>query len=88
LRIKYVPIAKLPKSKKSLKNLLKTVYLEGCKKIYCQKKCSNETKGKSKGTNIQWLKSYSKKRKERLIKQGATSGCRDLKKEFPGYYTL
>jgi hypothetical protein len=79
-KVKYVPIDKLPKSKKSLKNLLKTVYLEGCKKIYCQKKCD-------KGSE-QWLKSYTKKRKERLMKQGATSGCRDLIKEFPGYYTL
>ena len=51
-----------------------------CKKVYCQKKCDNRTN--------QWLKSYTKKRKERLIKQGATSGCRDLMKEFPGYYTL
>jgi hypothetical protein len=84
LKLKYVPINKLPKEKKSLKKLLKTVYLEGCKRIYCQKKCDNGTKGK----NIQWLKSYTKKRKERLMKQGATSGCRDLIKEFPGYYTL
>lgn len=79
-KLKYVPIDKLPKSKKSLKNLLKKVYLEGCKKIYCQTKCDNKTK--------QWLKSFTKKRKERLIKLGATSGCRDLIKEFPGYYTL
>jgi hypothetical protein len=79
-KVNYVPINKLPKEKKSLKRLLKKVYLATCKKVYCQKKCDN-------GTN-QWLKSYTKKRKERLIKQGATSGCRDLMKEFPGYYTL
>ena len=82
LKLKYVPINKLPKEKKSLKKLLKTVYLEGCKRIYCQKKCDTKISTK------QWLKSYTKKRKERLIKQGATSGCRDLMKEFPGYYSI
>ena len=85
LKLKYVPINKLPKEKKSLKKLLKTVYLEGCKRIYCQKKC--DTKNKLDETK-QWLKSYTKKRKERLMKQGATSGCRDLIKEFPGYYSI
>ncbi len=84
-KLKYVPIDKLPKSKKSLKKLLKTVYLEGCKRIYCQKKCDKSSKSKD---DKQWLKSYSKKRKERLMKQGATSGCRDLIKEFPGYYSI
>ena len=33
-----------------------------------------------------WLKSFTKKRKENLIQQGAISGCRDLIKEFPENY--
>ena len=84
LKLKYVPINKLPKEKKSFGKLVKKLYLITCKKIYCQTKCDNGTKGKNK----QWLKSYTKKRKERLMQQGATSGCRDLMKEFPGYYTI
>jgi len=78
-KLNYVPINKLPKEKKSFGKVVKKIYIATCKKVYCQKKCDNKK---------EWLKSYTKKRKERLIKQGATSGCRDLMKEFPGYYTL
>jgi hypothetical protein len=55
------------------------MFLKSCDDIYCQKKCKGN-KSKSK-----WLKSFSKKRKDNLIQQGATSGCRDLKKEYPEY---
>ena len=44
---------------------------------YCQTKCTNKKK---------WLKSFTKKRREKLMNQGAISGCRDLMKEFPTYY--
>jgi len=58
--------------------LIKDMYLKGCNDIYCQKKCP--------GSKNKWLKSFTKKRKETLIKKGAISGCRDLQKEFPEYY--
>jgi hypothetical protein len=58
--------------------LIKDMYLKGCNDIYCQKKCP--------GSKNKWLNSFTKKRKETLIKKGATSGCRDLHKEFPEYY--
>ena len=57
---------------------VKQMYLKGCDDIYCQKKC--------KGINRKWLKSFTKKRKYKLIQQGAISGCRNLHKEFPEYY--
>ena len=75
---KYQPIKVLQKTNKSLAKLLENVYLKGCNDIYCQKSCKNN---KNK-----WLKSFTKKRKEKLIQQGAISGCRDLIKEFPKYY--
>ncbi len=59
--------------------LVKKLYLEGCHGIYCQQpKCP--------GNKKRWLKSFSKKRKTRLMDQGAISGCRDLHKEFPEDY--
>ena len=57
---------------------VKDFYLHGCNDIYCKPRCNS---GKRK-----WSKSFTKKRKARLIKQGAISGCRDLHKEFPDYY--
>jgi len=39
-----------------------------------------------KNSKNKWLKSFTKKRREKLIQQGAISGCRDLIKEFPTYY--
>ncbi len=65
------------KNKKSLANLIETAYLKSCNDIYCQKSCKRSKK---------WVKSFTKKRKEKLIQQGAISGCRDLIKEFPEYY--
>ena len=57
---------------------VKDLYLKSCNDIYCQKKCkSNKSK---------WLKSFTQKRKDKLIQQGAISGCRDLHKEYPYYY--
>ena len=57
---------------------VKELYLKSCNDIYCQKKCkSNKNK---------WLKSFTKKRKDKLIQQGAISGCRDLHKDFSDYY--
>ena len=58
--------------------MIKDLYLKSCNDIYCQKKCQSI---KSK-----WLKSFTKKRKDKLIQQGAISGCRDLIKEFPEDY--
>ena len=75
---KYQPIKVLQKTNKSLAKLLENVYLKGCNDIYCQKSCKN--------SKNKWLKSFTKKRKEKLIQQGAISGCRDLIKEFPKYY--
>ena len=75
---KYQPIKILRKTNKSLAKLLENMYLKGCNDTYCQKSCKNN---KNK-----WLKSFTKKRKETLIQQGAISGCRDLIKEFPEYY--
>lgn len=68
---------KIPTPNKSFKKTLKNIYLKTCNEIYCQKKCKN---------NKKWLSSFTKKRKNTLIKQGAKSGCRDLIKEFPDYY--
>jgi len=74
----YQPIKVLRKTNKSLAKLLEKMYLQGCNDIYCKKSCSN--------SKNKWLKSFTKKRKENLIQQGAISGCRDLHKEFPEYY--
>ena len=78
-KFKYRPIKVLRKmNKNSLANILETMYLKSCDDIYCQKSCKNNKKT--------WLKSFTKKRKENLIQQGAISGCRDLIKEYPEYY--
>ena len=78
-KFKYKTIKRLRKTNKhSLANLLENSFLKDCDDIYCQKNC--------KGSKNKWLKSFTKKRKENLIKKGAISGCRDLIKEFPEYY--
>ena len=79
-KFKYKPIKLLRKTNKksSVANLLENAFLKDCDDIYCQKDC--------KGSKNKWLKSFTKKRKENLIQQGAISGCRDLIKEFPEYY--
>ena len=59
---------------KSVKNF----FLKGCHDIYCQPKCKN--------TKNKWLKSFTKTRRDKLIQQGAISGCRNLIKEQPGVY--
>jgi len=75
---KYQPIKVLRKTNKSLAKFMTNMYLQGCNDTYCQKSCKN--------SKNKWLKSFTKKRKENLIQQGAISGCRDLIKEFPEYY--
>jgi len=75
---KYIPIKVLKKTNKSLAKLLKNAFMKNCDDIYCQKTCKSSKK--------KWLKSFTKKRRERLTEQGAVSGCRDLTKEFPEYY--
>ena len=77
-KFRYIPIKVLRKTNKSLAKFLENFYLKGCNDIYCQKSCKN--------SKNKWLKSFTKKRKEKLIQQGAISGCRDLTKELPGYY--
>lgn len=80
----YKPIKVLRKTNKNLANILETAYLNSCDDIYCQKSCKD-----SKGSKVyknKWLKSFTKKRKDKLIQQGAISGCRDLMKEFPEDY--
>jgi len=76
-KFRYKHINTLSKKDKPLGNMLKKMYMKSCNDIYCQKKCK---------PNGKWLKSYTKKRKEKLLNQGAISGCRDLIKEFPNYY--
>jgi hypothetical protein len=78
-KFKYKPIKLLRKTnKKSLAKILENAYLKDCDDIYCQKHC--------KGSKNKWLKSFTKKREEKLREQGAISGCRDLIKEFPEDY--
>jgi len=79
-KFKYKSIKDLRKIDKnsSLAKMLENMYLTGCNDMYCQKSCKN--------SKNKWLKSFTKKRKETLIQQGAISGCRDLIKEYPGYY--
>ena len=78
-KYKYKPIKLLRKTnKKSLAELLEKTYLNACNDIYCQKSCKSNKKS--------WLNSFTKKRRENLVKQGAKSGCRDLIKEFPEDY--
>jgi len=79
-KFKYKSIKDLRKTDKnsSLAKMLENMYLTGCNDMYCQKNCKN--------SKNKWLQSFTKKRKESLIKQGAISGCRDLIKEFPEYY--
>ena len=76
-KIRYKNIKELSKTNKPLAKLLKKMYMNLCNDIYCQTKCTNKKK---------WLKSFTKKRREKLMNQGAISGCRDLMKEFPTYY--
>jgi len=76
-KVKYIPLNVLRKTNKSLARRLKKMYIKTCDDIYCQKKCTGKPR---------WNKSFTKKRKIQLIKQGAKSGCRDLVKEFPEYY--
>ena len=78
-KFKYKTIKRLRKTNKrsSLAKLLEKLYLKNCDDIYCQKECKNKKS---------WIKSFTKNRKENLIKKGAISGCRDLIKEFPEYY--
>jgi hypothetical protein len=76
--LKYKPIKVLRKTNNSLAKMLEKAYLKTCNDIYCQSKCKN--------SKNKWLKTFSKKRKEKLIEQGAISGCRNLIKEFPVYY--
>ena len=75
---RYKPIKVLRKTNKSLANLIENMYLKTCNDIYCQKSC--------KTTKNKWLKSFTKNRKEKLIQQGAISGCIDLIKKFPKHY--
>jgi len=79
-KMKYKTIKSLRKTNKhsSLANLIENVFLKDCHDTYCLKKC--------KGSKSKWLKSFTKNRKENLIKEGAVSGCRDLIKEYPEYY--
>lgn len=78
-KFKYRPIKVLRKmNDNSLANILESMYLKSCDDIYCQKSCKNNKKP--------WLNSFTKKRKDKLIEEGAISGCRDLVKEFPKYY--
>tara|TARA_B100000035_G_scaffold310857_2_gene319404 strand:+ start:3944 stop:4549 length:606 start_codon:yes stop_codon:yes gene_type:complete len=60
-------------------NILEKNYLQTCHDIYCQNKCKTKSQKP-------WVKSITKKRKTKLMEKGATSGCRDLIKEFPKYY--
>ena len=78
-KFKYKTIKRLRKTNKrsSLAKLLEKLYLKNCDDIYCQKECKNKKS---------WIKSFTKNRKENLIKKGAIYGCRDLIKEFPEYY--
>ena len=75
---KYQPIQVQRKTNKPFAKYLEKSFIEGCNDIYCQKSC--------KTTKNKWLKSFTKKRKEKLMKQGAISGCIDAIKEFPKYY--
>jgi hypothetical protein len=79
-KFRYKPIKLLRKTNKnsSLANLLENAFLKDCDNIYCQNHC--------KGSKNKWSKSFTKKRREHLIQQGAKSGCRDLIKEFPEDY--
>ena len=77
-KFRYIPIKVLRKTNKSLAKDNENMALKFCNDMYCQKSCKN--------SKNKWLKSFTKKRKETLIQQGAISGCRDLIKEFPEYY--
>ena len=77
-KYRYKPIKVLRKTNKSLANAQENMALKFCNDIYCQKSCKN--------SKNKWLKSFTKKRKEKLIQKGAISGCRDLLKEFPENY--
>ena len=77
-RNKYKPLKVLRKTNKPVAKMLQNMFLKNCNDIYCQKSCKNR---KNK-----WLKSFTKKRKENLIHQGAVSGCIDLIKKFPKHY--
>ena len=79
---KYQPIKVLRKTNKTFAKWLENAYLKACNDNYCQKSCNHHKNHKKH----KWLKTFTKKRKEILIQQGAISGCRDLMKEFPEYY--
>ena len=68
----------IQRTNKPLAKTIKKLFFILCDHIYCQKKCNN--------TKSTFLKSFKQKRKDKLIEQGAVSGCRDLIKEFPSDY--
>jgi hypothetical protein len=72
-------LKKLKKTNPSHYKSIKNLYLKNCSDIFCQPKCKDKSK---------WLKSFSKKRIDALMKQGAMSGCRDLPKEFKEYRNM
>jgi hypothetical protein len=75
---KFKPIKLLRETNKPLAKMIQNMHLTQCNDIYCQKSCKN--------SKNKWLKSFTKKRKEKLIQQGAISGCKDLIKKFPKHY--
>jgi hypothetical protein len=77
-KYRYKPLKVLRKTNKPLAKMMQNMFLNDCNDIYCQKSCKN--------SKNKWLKSFTKKRKENLIQQGAISGCKDLIKKFPKHY--
>lgn len=62
----------LAKQTKELADMMKQLYVKACEDIYCG--------------NCGFVKTVDEKRKNKLQSMGATSACRDMKKEFPKYY--
>lgn len=77
----YTPLAQ--QKDRALASRVRRAYLGLCKDIYCRK--GSGCGGKDKED---FVASISDNRKAALLKLGATSGCRDIIKEFPKYYKL
>jgi hypothetical protein len=67
----YVPVDKM--SNKVLGSMMKDAYIKTCNGIYCSPKCG-------------FVETIDSSRRKNLTRRGALSACRDLVREFPGYY--
>lgn len=76
MKTRYIYLDNHPN--KEYAQIMKKVYMDLCKKVYCNPGCD--------GKKIDFLPSVTEKRKATLKSKGAKTVCRDFTKEYPKYY--